>query len=353
MSERITSTLELGQKVGEGHFGEVFIAQDEVHGQVAVKVFKRMPNETTDEWDKRKSELLIEGQRLKDASHRNIVSVYHFGEAASGETVYLVLEYCNHGCLQKLGKNQPFEIGYLRKYLLDAAQGLSEIHSHEMLHRDIKPSNLLLHKNTVKIGDFGLVTDNLLWGYASLAGYTEHLAKEVLEYQPTSFKSDIWAFGMTTYRLLVGEKFYQSSKVSKNSTKVADTIMQGGYAKKLKWLPHIPQEWKRFVKKAMHDDTKLRIQTAYELQNELNKLPDRPNWACNVAENEIQWQLERNNRTINVVHKIHSPRRHEWIAKSKPLAGRAGRVTTLGASNGVISKSQVQNELTDFFKRYQ
>jgi serine/threonine protein kinase len=49
-----------------------------------------------------------------------------------------------------------------------------------MLHRDIKPGNLLRSLSGVtKIGDFGLVTDDIILGYGSIAGYQDHLAPEV------------------------------------------------------------------------------------------------------------------------------------------------------------------------------
>ena len=67
--------LKLGNQIGSGMFGEVFEGEDPVHGQVAVKIFRRdhpLP-EADEQWRKRKEALLKEGQRLSHADHVNVV----------------------------------------------------------------------------------------------------------------------------------------------------------------------------------------------------------------------------------------------------------------------------------------
>ena len=57
----LKSNLKLGKSIGSGHFGEVFLADDEVHGVVAVKVLERRPGETLIMWDTRKAGPCLSG----------------------------------------------------------------------------------------------------------------------------------------------------------------------------------------------------------------------------------------------------------------------------------------------------
>ena len=85
----------------------------------------------------------------------------------------------------------------VRKAGTEVLMGLAALHARQMLHRDIKPGNILIDTAGVAlIGDFGLVTDDLLLGYGSQAGYGDHIAYEVWQGKGTSAKSDIWALGI-------------------------------------------------------------------------------------------------------------------------------------------------------------
>jgi len=44
------SSLKIGTKIGNGHFGEVFMAQDPAHGDVAVKVLSREAHQDDAAW---------------------------------------------------------------------------------------------------------------------------------------------------------------------------------------------------------------------------------------------------------------------------------------------------------------
>ena len=50
--------LQVGKRLGNGHFGVVFLAQDSVHGRVAVKVLARKPEHSDAEWQAYKAGFL-------------------------------------------------------------------------------------------------------------------------------------------------------------------------------------------------------------------------------------------------------------------------------------------------------
>lgn len=344
MNSQLSSNLTLGSKVGSGFFGDVFEGDDPIHGKVAVKIFEKMPSETPLEWSSRKQDLLQEGQRLKTAEHENVVRVFQILENKADDKVLLIMEYCNGGCVQDSYEQGPLPLDTLRGVLTDTALGLQAIHLRGMIHRDIKPSNILIHNGRAKLADFGLVTDDIVYGYASAAGYHDHLAKEVYDTRLTSIRSDIWALGMTTYRLLHGHAFYRSLPSPHN------LVPLGNFAHKLLWLPHVPDRWRRFVRRAMHDDPSRRFQDVGQILKSLENLPITPSWQCSYSADRTLWWFEQKNRRIEVEWNVHSPRKHSWTATSLPLL--EGRKKRLGGSDQMVGKTRVRRELEQFFKSF-
>lgn len=341
----LTSSLTPGSFVGAGAFGQVYLATDPVHGEVAIKViFKDRPKpETSAEWRQRKADLLKEAQNLKRAVHRNVVPVLQLLEHDSGDAMMFVMEYCSGGSLQKSFDDGPMPVDVVLRVATAVAQGLQCLHGRSMIHRDIKPGNILVSNiGTYKLGDFGLVTDRLVHGYASSAGYLDHLAPEVLGGGPTSAKSDIWAAGMTLYRLLHGRVWYEESLPTK------EIICGGGFAKKLKWLPHVPEQWRRVIRAAMRDDPSRRIQTATDLFAALSALPAHSVWECQVGASEVKWEREHKGRKQHVVWK-RDGRNQNWVAWSEPVG--AGRRMTLAGSNGDVSRAMAIKGMEEFFSR--
>ncbi len=237
----------LQSQLGNGHFGEVFLGQDGVHGKVAVKVLARKPSHSDVEWQAYKASFLAEAQSLSKATHRNVVQVFHIEELPGGDSIRFCMALCPGGSLQSAFEVGPMTLAAVRKVGTEVLMGLNALHARQMLHRDIKPGNILIDAQGVaQIGDFGLVSDDLVLGYGSQAGYYDHIAYEVWHGRGTSAKSDIWAFGMTLFRLLHGKTWYDEAP------KPHTVVRNGGFADSLKWLPHVPKSCGgRFVKCSM------------------------------------------------------------------------------------------------------
>lgn len=348
------ANIVIGEKLGNGHFGEVFKAKDDAHGDVALKILsrsaadeqwqERFGRDLTDaEWSARRGEHLKEAENLAKAAHPNVVKVHSVVQDSDGSAVNIVMEYCPGGSLEKLYAIGGLQLSVVRDYGTNVLLGLEALHQRGMLHRDLKPANILLdEQGTAKIADFGLVTDRLIAGYGSRKGYADHVAIEVWNGKPTSRRTDVWAFAMTIYRLLHGEKWYQSRKP--DHTKVKD----GGYAQSLEWLPHISKSWRSAIRKMMNDEPAKRPSSATKCMDILATLPVQANWSISEGPGQIRWQRTVGQRIQEVIWTQHSTRRHEWLAKSKPL-GSAGRTVTLGRSDGTVGRSQAIAELERFF----
>jgi eukaryotic-like serine/threonine-protein kinase len=338
----LQSGLVLGQIIGAGHYGEVLLGSDPIHGDVAVKRLTAKPNETIAAWSQRKTGLLEEGQRLKLADHPNVVKVISLLEDPANNGILLVLELCKGGSLQSKFDAGPMLLGEIRRVATEVTFGLQSIHARGMIHRDIKPANILLDEaGRAKIADFGLVTDDIILGYAGNAGYWDHLAIEFYQGRGTSVKTDIWALGMTIYRLLHGKDWYERSPKPKLS------IAEGGFAKKLQWLPHVPAKWRRFIRSCMHDDSDLRFQSCDQVLSALASLPVEPNWQCSVSGLIVEWKKTVGDRRHTVTWTTHGVGKHEWSAVSEPTG--EGRKKKLGGSCGILGKADCDRELCGFF----
>lgn len=339
----VVPALQVGERLGNGHFGVVFLGQDSVHGRVAVKVLARKPEHSDAEWHAYKAGFLAEAQNLSKATHRNVVQVYHIDELPDGNSIRFCMAFCPGGSLQSAFEAGPMTLPAVRKAGTEVLMGLNALHARQMLHRDIKPGNVLIGAEGVaQIGDFGFVTDDLLLGYGSQAGYSDHIAYEVWQGSGTSARSDIWAFGMTLFRLLHGKTWYEEAPDPQT------VVIYGGFADSLEWLPHVSKSWRRVVRKMLNDDPAARYQTAGQALEALSRLPVTPIWSATVTPRLVRWEhLSKTRRNI-VEWKRHSQRRHEWSAWSEPLG--KGRTMTLGGSGAIIGGRQAIAELERYFE---
>lgn len=336
------SDLKLGGKVGNGAFGEVFKGEDPAHGQVAVKVLKREVFHDDTTWPDFKASYLAEAKNLAKANHRNVVQLHHVVEASDGNSVMICMAFCPGGSLQRAFDGGPMVLSAVRKVGTEVLMGLGAMHARGMIHRDLKPANILLNaKAEAQISDFGLVTDSLIMGYASQAGYADHVAYEVWNGKGASAKSDIWALGMTLYRLLHGKVWYEASPAPRN------VVKNGGFAGALTWLPHVTKPWRTALRKMLNDDDTARCQNATQALKVLASLPTTPAWEPSVTADLVTWKQTKGMRRIVVEWKRHSRRHHEWSAWSEPLG--KGQNRRLAGSGGVVSGGAAIKGLEGFF----
>lgn len=338
----IVPALRLHTLLGSGHFGEVFLGEDSVHGEVAVKVLSRKATQTDADWMAFKASFLAEAQNLSKARHRNVVPVYHIEELPDGNSIRFCMAHCPGGSLQRNFNLGPMPVLQVRKVATEVCLGLEALHARGMLHRDIKPGNILLDgAGTAQLGDFGLVTDRLILGYGSQAGYTDHIAYEVWLGQGTSVKTDVWALGMTLYRLLHGKTWYEEAVLPRL------TVHSGGFADTLRWLPHIPKAWRRTIRKMLNDDPAARLQSAGQVLNALSPLPT-PTWQTTVTPDLVRWEQTADKRLRVVEWDRQSAMRQRWTAWSEPL-GLVGRKMCLAGSSSPIPQRRAQKELELYF----
>ncbi len=208
---------EISEIIGRGGMGAVYKGrQVKLNRTVAIKLLPETFTQGPDELNFTKR-FEQEAQAMANLDHPAIISVYDFGETASGQ-LYFVMEFVDgmdvFQYLQHHGGKLPQESALtITAHVLDA---LDYAHSHGIAHRDIKPANILLnHEGRVKIADFGLAKKfgdaaTLSTPALTLAnvavGTPDFVAPEALDSdQVPDHRADLYAVGVMLYQMLTGK----------------------------------------------------------------------------------------------------------------------------------------------------
>ena len=200
----------LSQKIGEGAFGEVWLAEDLAGQHQAAKIISI---QTT---SRLLSDMEWKGlQHYTEISraHEELLTIYRLGRES--EFLYYLMELADpvsdgwNGCAQ--GDYQPKTLKWLianqgrleretcLSYAISLAKALGFFHQNGLIHRDIKPSNIVIVGGRLKLADIGLV--RVVNEEISLAGTEGYLPPEGAR----NHQSDIYSLGMVFFQMLTGE----------------------------------------------------------------------------------------------------------------------------------------------------
>jgi eukaryotic-like serine/threonine-protein kinase len=195
----------LGEFLGSGGMGEVFLAHDGVlERDVALKVL-RSQYAGDEEFAER---FRREARSAASLSHPNIVQVYDRGETEDG-TSYIAMEYVPGGTLkEQIGRRAPFGDRETAAVGAQIADALGAAHERGVIHRDIKPQNVLVTASgNLKVTDFGIaraasaVTSSASGAILGTVGY---ISPEQALGEPVGPASDLYSLGVVLYEMLTG-----------------------------------------------------------------------------------------------------------------------------------------------------
>jgi eukaryotic-like serine/threonine-protein kinase len=197
--------------LGRGAMGTVYDGWDPVIGRrVAIKTVRLLDPDDAEAHDAL-ARFKNEAQAAGRLSHRNIVSVYDYGE--SDENAYIVMEFVEGQSLKQcLDAGQRFPLAETVRIMEHLLAGLQYSHDQGVMHRDIKPGNVILAKDgQVKLADFGIarIESSAMTMIGTVLGTPAYMSPEQLMGQPTDRRSDIYSAGVLLYQLLTGVRPFE------------------------------------------------------------------------------------------------------------------------------------------------
>lgn len=211
-----------GAMIGQGSFGTVFLALHAVTAELMAVKQVEMPSSTGNATDARKINMIEalkhEISLLRDLQHPNIVR--YLGSNSDETHLNIFLEYVAGGSVATMLVNYgSLPEGLISGFVRQILQGLTFLHSKDIIHRDIKGANILVdNKGSVKISDFGISkrveASTLLHPQAaggkrgaprvSLQGSVFWMAPEVVRQTAYTKKADIWSLGCLIVEMFTG-----------------------------------------------------------------------------------------------------------------------------------------------------
>lgn len=230
---------------------------------------------------------LEEAQILNRCRHKHIVTINEANIflVNGHKRVILDLEYISGGSVENALKSRWLSIYECVQYMRGALRGLQHAHSQGFLHRDIKPGNILLDNNIAKLSDFGLATDPGDGLVGSAKGYKTHLAPEFYNNKTTSTQTDVFAAGVTLFRMVSNISDWRA--VVNAIPGLPAHLEKGTLIKKIGYETFIPKPIIRIIQKACQLDTSKRYKSVYDFSQQLDRLRFGIDW---IRLSNLQWE---------------------------------------------------------------
>ena len=255
--------------VGEGAYGQVWLARNAIGTYAALKLVYRKKFRDDAPFER-------EFQGLKrfmpiSRRHAGFVQILHVGksegffyyvmEAGDDETTQQAINPDHYsprslsGDLQRRGK---LPLAECLKLAVDLSDALGYLHQQNLIHRDIKPSNIIFVSGQPKIADIGLVTVMATSRTdATYIGTPGYIPPE----GPGTAAADVYSLGKVIYEASMGRHVA-------NYPALPTTLIERDDYKSLVELNDV-------IIKACADNVNLRYQSAADLHEDLVRLQSR------------------------------------------------------------------------------
>jgi eukaryotic-like serine/threonine-protein kinase len=210
--QQVTSDLTLVRSLRRGAMGSVWVAH---HASRRERVAVKFLAENAGHDGQMLARFRREAAAVAQLANPNVVRIVDHGTTHDG-TPYLAMELLEGESLgERLERVGRLPMMVASHILRSVGNALDAAHSRGIIHRDIKPDNVFLlgaDVPTVKVLDFGMAKqvrrddDGEVTATGVAVGTPEYMSPEqVLGGKDVDHRSDLWALGALTFRMLTGQ----------------------------------------------------------------------------------------------------------------------------------------------------
>nr|MBA2543927.1 serine/threonine protein kinase [Deltaproteobacteria bacterium] len=211
--------------IGGGGMGHVYEAHDkELDRAIALKILRPELRSSTAVLAER---LIRESRMMAKVVHPSVITVYDVGR--EGDAVFIAMELIRGDTLGGYARGKPWQ--QIVALYERAGEGLAAAHEAGIVHRDFKPDNVLIDTATerVVVTDFGIartgtagdvatgerpaVGDVKLTTTGAAIGTPAYMAPEQLAGRPIDVRADVFAFSVSLWEGLFGERPFPGTTV--------------------------------------------------------------------------------------------------------------------------------------------
>ncbi|MFM7115554.1 MAG: serine/threonine protein kinase [Planctomycetota bacterium] len=150
-----------------------------------------------------------EGEIGMKIDHPRVAKTYEWGKTTTGQE-YILMEYVDGPGVNTILRDMSFDwIPHRLTHIRQMAEAIQAVHDAGFIHRDICPRNFICYKDYtwLKLIDFGLTVPNEppFRQPGNRTGTPQYMAPEIIRRRGTDPRVDIFAFGVTVYRMLTNE----------------------------------------------------------------------------------------------------------------------------------------------------
>ena len=268
--------FQLRERLGDGGFGQVFLAFDpRLDRDVALKVLKQPdPNERVME------RFFREARAAARLDHPNIVAVHDAG--FENGRCWVAFHFVSGRPLNWYRDQHRLDPPTAARILRDLADAVDHAHRQGVLHRDIKPANVLIDDlGRPRLIDFGLARrsdlDSSLTHDGAVIGTPAYMSPE----QALGFssqvdeRSDVFSLGVIFFEVLSGERPYSAASRSGPSNEAAEPPLGPGKCAPPPSVrtiqPAVPAALDRICMRAIAQDPRDRYASARALADDLDQ----------------------------------------------------------------------------------
>jgi hypothetical protein len=279
----------LGEKLGEGGMGEVYLAEHQLLKRpCALKLIK--PDVNTNPVALARFEREVRSAAM--LSHPNTIEIFDYGHSEDG-TFYYVMEFLPGLSVSKLvdqfGVLPPGRAIYLTRQVCGA---LAEAHRRGVVHRDLKPANIFVailggKCDVAKVLDFGLVKLTSapdaprLTAEFTISGTPQYMSPEQATASPDlDGRSDIYSLGAILYFMLAGRAPFEGS----NSTELMIAHARDPVAPPSRYRPDLPDDLEAVVLRCLEKKPDARYPDSRALAAALANCKSAGDWDEEKAE---------------------------------------------------------------------